>query len=135
MEAAFICGLCKSIGRPVVIESALDCAVRHRMHLSYDDLMVLADQFEYGATQRVLETWQMPEVVHAVAAHWLDYRVAGEAQGARLTTLFGRHSKHLVDKETLHKERVFSDLGLNSLQIEQLGHSAGRIAMIADSFI
>lgn len=142
MEAAFICGLCKSIGRPVVIEAALDCAVRHRMHLSYDDLMVLADQFEYGATQRVLSTWQMPEVVHAVAAHWLDYRAAGEAQGqtmttvagARLTTLCGKHGKHLVGKETLNKERVFGELGLNEQQIEHLCHSASRIAAIADGF-
>lgn len=142
MEAAFICGLCKSIGRPVVIEAALDCAVRHRMHLSYDDLMVLADQFEYGATQRVLTTWQMPEVVHAVAAHWLDYRAAGEAQGqtmttvagARLTTLCGKNGKNLVGRETLNKERVFSELGLNEQQIEQLCHTAGRIAAIADAF-
>jgi HDOD domain. len=142
MEAAFICGLCKSIGRPVVIEAALDCAVRHRMHLGYDDLMVLTDQFEYGATQRVLNTWQMPEVVHAVAAHWLDYRAAGEAQGqtmttvagARLTSLCGKHGKHLVGKEALNKERVFGELGLNEQQIEQLCHSAGRIAAIADGF-
>ena len=60
IEAALICGLCKSIGRPVVIEAALDCAVRHRMHLNYQDLMILADQFEYGATQKVLEAWEMP---------------------------------------------------------------------------
>jgi HD-like signal output (HDOD) protein len=143
LEAAFISGLCKSIGRPVVIEAALECAVRHRMHLSYDDLMVLADQFEYGATQRVLGAWQMPDVVHAVAAHWLDYQAAGEAQGqtmttvagARLTSLFGKHGKYTASKEQLLKERILVELGLNDQQIEHLCRAAARIAEIADRLI
>ncbi|MCR6653539.1 MAG: HDOD domain-containing protein [Cellvibrionaceae bacterium] len=143
IEAAFICGLCKSIGRPVVIEAALECAVRHRMHLSYDDLMVLADQFEYGATQRVLGAWQMPEVVHAVAAHWLDYHSAGEAQGqtmttaagARLTALFGKQGKHIAGKEQLLKERIVAELGLSDQQIDHLCRAAARITATADGFI
>jgi len=142
MEAAFICGLCKSIGRPVVIEAALECAVRHRMHLSYDDLMVLADQFEFGATQRVLRAWQLPEVVQAVATHWLDYRTAGEAReqtmttaaGARLAASFGRAGKDVAGRQTLLKDRVFVDLSITEHQLDLLCSKAPRIAAIADLF-
>jgi HD-like signal output (HDOD) protein len=142
IEAALICGLCKSIGRPVVIETALDCAVRHRMHLSYQDLMILADQFEYGATQKVLEAWQMPEVVHAVATHWLDYRVAGEAReqtmttaaGARLASVFGKGGSN-ASRIALARDRVFTDLGITGKQLDKLCESAAPIAAVADTFV
>ena len=127
IEAAMICGVCKSIGRPVVIEAALDCAVRHRMHLSYQDLMILADQFEYGATQKVLATWQMPEVVHAVATHWLDYRNAGEAREQTMTSVAGARLASVCSKgenpsarEILARDRVFTDLGISGKQLDQL---------------
>lgn len=144
IEAALICGLCKSIGRPVVIEAALDCAVRHRMHLSYQDLMILADQFEYGATQKVLGTWQMPEVVHAVATHWLDYRAAGEAReqtmtavaGARLASVFSKGAKgdSSTGRAALARDRVFTDLGISEKQLDQLCELAQPVAAVADSF-
>lgn len=141
IEAAMICGLCKSIGRPVVIEAALDCAVRHRMHLSYQDLMILADQFEYGATQKVLATWQMPEVVHAVATHWLDYRNAGEAREQTMTTVAGARLAAACSKgenpsarETLARDRVFTDLGIGGKQLDQLCELAAPIAAAASSF-
>lgn len=141
IEAALICGLCKSIGRPVVIEAALDSAVRHRMHLSYQDLMVLADQFEYGATQKVLATWQMPEVVRAVATHWLDYRAAGEAReqtmttvaGARLAALFSKGGQ-TTGRSALARERVFTDLGVCEKQLDELCDMAPAISAVADSF-
>lgn len=141
IEAAMICGLCKSIGRPVVIEAALDCAVRHRMHLSYQDLMILADQFEYGATQKVLATWQMPEVVHAVATHWLDYRNAGEAREQTMTTVAGARlatichkGENPVAREALARDRVFTDLGISGKQLDQLCELAAPIAAAASSF-
>lgn len=142
IEAALISGLCKSIGRPVVLEAALDCAVRHRMHLSYQDLMILADQFEYGATLKVLQAWEMPEVVSAVATHWLDYRVAGEAReqamttaaGARLASLFSKGPISAA-KAALARDRVFTDLGLSKQQLDQLCEMAASIAAVADQFI
>lgn len=141
IEAAMICGLCKSIGRPVVIEAALDCAVRHRMHLSYQDLMILADQFEYGATQKVLSTWQMPEVVHAVATHWLDYRNAGEAREQTMTTVAGARLASIYSKadntsarETLARDRVFTDLGISGKQLDQLCELAEPVAAAANCF-
>lgn len=141
IEAALICGLCKSIGRPVVIEAALDCAVRHRMHLSYQDLMILADQFEYGATQKVLEAWQMPEVVNAVATHWLDYRAAGEAReqtmitvaGARLASVFSKGG-NAAGRAALARERVFTDLGISEQQLDQLCEMAAPIAAVTARF-
>ena len=142
IEAALICGLCKSIGRPVVIEAALDCAVRHRMHLNYQDLMILADQFEYGATQKVLEAWEMPEVVHAVATHWLDYHTAGEAReqtmtivaGARLANVFGK-GENPAGRSILARDRVFKDLGISDKQLDQLCAMAAPIAVATGHFI
>lgn len=140
IDSAFLSGLLKSIGRPVVIEAALDCAVRHRMHLSYDDLVILADQFESTATERVLSEWNMPETICDVARHWLNYRAAGEVleptmtvtAASRLATRLGRTGKQNVTTTALLKEPVFHDLGIHENMLALLLSRAGAVCNFAD---
>lgn len=143
IEGAFLCGLLKSIGRPVVIEAALECAVRHRMHLSYADLLILADQFENGTTEWVLNEWNMPESVQQAAQHWPDYRFAGEAQesamtvaaAARLAIYAGREGKQNGNVSRLLKERVFRDLGITEKMLNGLLARRVEVADLASIMI
>lgn len=138
IEAAFLCGLLKSIGRPVVMEAALESAVRHRMHLNYGDLLVLADQFEYGATQKVLAEWRMPEVVHQVAEHWLDHHHAGEAREQALTTAAGARLASYCGREcgndslrSLSRDLSFAELGISGNALQSLLAMSGRVANLS----
>ncbi len=128
LEAAFLTGILRDIGRPVAIQAVLEAALRHRLHLSYDKVLTLADRFEVQVTRKVLRHWQIPVVVRDVAEHFAAYAEAGAARDQTMVTVAGArlaaHSQSVKNrtahKSTLLADPVFGELNLPAKTVEQL---------------
>ncbi len=63
VEATFLCGLLHSIGRPVVIQAALDCAKKSDTALTEADVLALEAALHTPIGVAVAQRWDMPQIV------------------------------------------------------------------------
>lgn len=121
VETAFLCGLLADIGRPVILQAAVDVA-RKKNYLMHElavraEVLGLASLFAAAATKMVVSAWKLPTAVQAAAsfrdapqaagAHTKDAAIAGAARALALNMLY-----QTEDKTSLHEHFAFVILNL-----------------------
>lgn len=136
VEAAFLGGLLHDIGRPVVIQNAIDIAKKLATNLATEEALWIENHCQREVGIQVIEQWSMPPTVSDVARHFDDYTQAGDAKeatmmtvaGAAFASFFMAHlGKNQLTLEELAQLPVLADLNLYQDEIEALLEKAPNI--------
>ncbi|RMF18649.1 MAG: HDOD domain-containing protein, partial [Gammaproteobacteria bacterium] len=80
VEAAFLCGLLHSVGRPIVIQEMVDVGAQQKLALTQDIVLAIADELHIEAAGLALEKWEMPSLVRNAIVYQEDWEHAGHAR-------------------------------------------------------
>lgn len=121
VETAFLCGLLTDIGRPVVLQAAVDLARKHKL-MTKDPhvragLLEVASRFAAATTQSVVKAWQLPAAVQAAASYRDDPGAAGPyTKDAAIASAARRLALNLLkpsnEDVSLHEHAAFVLLNL-----------------------
>ena len=89
VEAAFLGGLMHDIGRPVALQCIVQVARKHEIELSEDDIFSLEERYQRQIGTKVVEQWQLPEMVREVVAFFDNPEAAENNQFQVLTVIAG----------------------------------------------
>lgn len=121
VEATFLCGLLHSIGRPVVIQAALDHAGKDGVNLTEADMQALETSLHTAVGVAVAQRWEMPQIVCESIEFFHDYDKAtlareqttmingGAAFATHLLTPDALTAKDLVAKPVLADLNLYED--------------------------
>lgn len=73
VEAAFLCGLLHSIGRPVALQSILEQSSQLNISLTPIEVMALVDRYHQQVGLQVIQQWEMPSIVCDVIEYFHHY--------------------------------------------------------------
>ncbi|TVZ37939.1 HD-like signal output (HDOD) protein [Alteromonadaceae bacterium 2753L.S.0a.02] len=79
VEAAFLTGLLHDIGRPVATQTIISVAKDIKFTIDKRSLISLEDKYQRAIGVKVVEQWEMPQIVIEVVRHFDDYQNAGDA--------------------------------------------------------
>ena len=141
VESAFLCGLLHGVGRPAVLQIAVDAAVaaagKPPPRLGRELLSDLYDQHQTTVGRRVAEAWSLPGPVAASIAHHQQPAEAGafqhEAMTTRMSSLLAGWSldPELVTEAALREDPVVEQLNLYPEDLDQLvGKQAAVLAVV-----
>jgi putative nucleotidyltransferase with HDIG domain len=85
-EAAFMCGLLHDIGRPVLLQAAVDASKKRVLERA--DLEAILDELHTLAGAKLARAWNMAPWMQAAILHHHDVSYAGEHADECLTTSF-----------------------------------------------
>ncbi len=74
VESAFLGGLLHDIGRPVVLQAAVELARRHELALSESEVCNLEEKYQRFVGLRVVQSWKMPSSVCEIVKHFGSYQ-------------------------------------------------------------
>lgn len=126
VEAAFLCGLLHSIGKPVILQTIFDYSEWHDVSVSLDEVAVLEEAFHVKYGEVVVRKWKMPVIVQESVHYYLDYKNAKNNRdqamvtfGATLLAKAMQSGQEAAFDEAL-KDPVFADLNLYEDELEIL---------------
>ncbi|UTA47295.1 HDOD domain-containing protein [Simiduia sp. 21SJ11W-1] len=126
VEATFLCGLLHSIGRPVVIQAALDCANKTHTKLSEADVLLLEENLHTPVGVAVAQRWEMPQIVCESIEFFHAYEKATQAR-EQTTMINGgaAFATHMLTPDQLSAEQltalpVLADLNLYDDEVQSL---------------
>ena len=125
VEAAFLCGLLHSVGRPIVIQEMLDVGRQQKLPLTQDIVMAIADELNLEAAALALEKWEMPSLVRNAIVHQESWQDAGAAQDQAMIINAARaFACHTLwgspDADALKEKDVLADLNLYPDEVDEL---------------
>jgi putative nucleotidyltransferase with HDIG domain len=119
VESAFLCGLLHAVGKPALLQIAVDLARSSRLAPGDAEILALLEELHAVVGLRIAEQWGLPKQVSAAIQHYADYREAGAFKAeAMITNLADRLATHLVNpaafasEQQLRDDAVFADLNL-----------------------
>ncbi len=130
VEAAFLAGLLNDIGRPVVVQTALQIAKGEGLTLSKADLMLIEASTKQAVGLAVLEAWEMPASVKLVVNYFDRYQEehnnALQTKIVYAGTQIANHffqdpdapNESTIDSVKAHP--VFAEINLYQDEVEQL---------------
>jgi HD-like signal output (HDOD) protein len=141
VESAFLCGLLHGVGRPAVLQIAVDAAVaaagKPPPRLAREFLSALYDQHQTAVGRRVAEAWSLPGAVAAAIAHHQQPGEAGafqhEAMTTRMSSLLANWSldPEALSEGQLREDPVIEQLNLYPEDLDQLvGKQAAVLAVV-----
>ncbi|TQV80132.1 HDOD domain-containing protein [Exilibacterium tricleocarpae] len=126
VEATFLCGLLHSIGRPVVLHTAIEIGQRQATPLSTDDAVLLEERYQRRVGTTVAEKWEMPKTVCETIRHFDDYQSApGAAEQTAMVSAGAQLAWYMLTPEDLPLSQMlehpaFADVNLYPDQVEAL---------------
>jgi HD-like signal output (HDOD) protein len=143
VESAFLCGLLHGVGRPAVLQLAVDAAVaasgKPPTRLDRAFLSDLYLQHETAVGRRVAEAWSLPGPVAASIAHHQQPAEAGafqhEAMTTRISSLLATWSvePERLDEGQLREDPVVEQLNLYSEDLDQLIAKREAVLAVVDA--
>ncbi|MDG9671678.1 HDOD domain-containing protein [Hahella sp. CR1] len=125
VEAAFLCGLLHSVGKPIMLQETLDVAGAEELQPELDLLLEIVDELHLDAARLALEHWRMPELIIDAVTHQDDYQEAGNGKDqAKLIRAGKQFASHFLfnepDKDTLLALPAMADLNLYPDEVAEL---------------
>jgi HD-like signal output (HDOD) protein len=126
VEAAFLCGLLHSIGKPVILQTIFDYSEWHDVSISLDEVAVLEETYHVKYGEVVVRKWKMPIIVQESVHYYLDYKNAqNNRDQAMVTNGATKLAKAMLsgDDDALDlalQDSVFADLNLYEDELETL---------------
>ena len=90
VEAAFLCGLLHSIGRPVILQAIADIS-ESTTPLDETTLNDIYQQFEHNFSSTVAERWGLPELVKESISYRDNFEQCSPVAELAATICFGQH--------------------------------------------
>jgi HD-like signal output (HDOD) protein len=101
VESAFLCGLLHGVGRPALLQVAVDIARHLNLRLDRDWLPEIFAAHEPAVGARLAEAWALPGMVAAAILHHRQYAGAGKfTQEAMTTHLASKLATWSLDPDT-----------------------------------
>lgn len=123
VESAFLCGLLHTVGKPVVLQAALDIAADLQVRPTTADLVELMEDLHAPAGRLLALSWRLPKAVVDSIGRLDDYQ-ATETPEPMITHLADRLASHLLDPNddasALREHVVLADLNLYPEDLEAL---------------
>ncbi|AZZ93461.1 HDOD domain-containing protein [Hahella sp. KA22] len=125
VEAAFLCGLLHSVGKPIMLQETLDVAGSEGLQPELDLLLEIVDELHLDAARLALEHWRMPELIIDAVTHQDNYQEAGNGKDqAKLIRAGKQFASHFLfdepDKDTLLALPAMADLNLYPDEVAEL---------------
>jgi HD-like signal output (HDOD) protein len=142
VESAFLCGLLHEVGKPALLQLAIDVAreLGGMPQSAWLTGFVEAQHQKLG--RKVAEVWELPSPVIASIAHYNDYRPVAPslAHTARTACLGDRLATWMVDPErfddaSLREHPVFVDLNLYPDDIAALLAKKAAVLTMVDALM
>ncbi|WP_423897635.1 HDOD domain-containing protein [Candidatus Pelagadaptatus aseana] len=133
VEATFLCGLLHSIGRPVLIQTALDSCSRLQLTISSDELYAIEDYLHMEVGSCVLKKWEMPMIICESLQYFYRYNDAPHAmEQTAIINAAADFATVTLKPETLSQQElldreVLGDLNLYPDEVEALLDKQGDI--------
>ncbi|MCP5208529.1 MAG: HDOD domain-containing protein [Hahellaceae bacterium] len=125
MDSAFLCGLLHSVGKPVMIQEAVDVAEEEDLTSDIDIIMEIVEELSSDAARLALTKWKMPNVIIDAVTHYKNYQDADEGKNLAMivnaATILAEHMlTEFPEVEDLPGKAVFADLNLSEKDIDAL---------------
>ncbi len=126
VEATFLCGLLHSIGRPTVLQAAVEAARAEDTSLGEEDAEALESAYQAKVGVAVAARWGMPKIVCEAIGFFDNYNAANTArEQATMVSAGARFATHTLVPESLDENalldlQVLSDLNLYQDEVAQL---------------
>ena len=125
VEAAFLCGLLHSIGKPVILQTIYDYSMSQDASISQDEALILEDSFHVRFGEVIVRKWKMPIIVQESVHFYQCYQDAKSYRDAATVTnaaakLAAITLKGNLDLDEVLGGEVFADLNLYQDEVEQL---------------
>lgn len=126
VEAAFLCGLLHSIGKPIVLQTIFDYSEWHDVSISQDEAFALEEAFHVKYGEVVVRKWKMPDIVQESVHYYSSYKDAvNNRDQAMVTNGAAKLARAMLSEEEAALEaaledEVFADLNLYADELEEL---------------
>lgn len=140
VEGAFLCGLLHTIGKPLVLQTAIDAAGQLGVAAAPDDVHVLIDEFHVPAGALLASRWALPRAVCDAIERYQTYVPDPAApREPVITALADRLATHLVEPEpddaALRAHRAWIDLNLYPEDADQLLGKTDTVRALVESML
>ena len=126
VEAAFLCGLLHSIGKPVILQTIFDYSEWHDVSISLDEVGVIESAYHVKYGEVVVRKWKMPAIVQESVHYYADYQNAqSNRDQAMVTNGAAKLAQAMLSGEeaaidTALQDTVSADLNLYEDELELL---------------
>ncbi|MGH1486311.1 MAG: HDOD domain-containing protein [Cellvibrionaceae bacterium] len=127
VEAAFLCGLLHSIGRPVILQTIADTSSQDSS-LSDEELDELYKAFESSYCKAVANEWGLPTIVAEAIGFYKNFSEAPSESELAATIAFGSELANLM----LYPNTVEKDDILNSSALELINLYPDEVTKLID---
>lgn len=113
VEAAFLCGLLHSIGKPVILQTVAESLPGEKDPLEDEDLKNIFKQFQPKYALSVAKAWELPVLVTEAICYHNHFKKAPKATELAATIAFGaKLASALMTDETLNHEDFLQEPAL-----------------------
>lgn len=114
VEAAFLCGLLHSIGKPVILQTIADKVNADTGSLGGEQVEQLFEQFESQYCQIVAKEWDLPKIVSEAISYYKRFEQSPSQPELAATIAFGSELANLM----LHPDNADKEKILHSPTLE-----------------
>lgn len=125
VEAAFLCGLLHSIGRPAILQAVSEFKAKQGSDISNEEVLRLEEMFHVAVGKVIVKKWDMPIIVQESVRYYLNYgKAASNTDQAMVTNGAVKLAHQTLNPEMsideVLEDHVFSDLNLYDDDIASL---------------
>lgn len=91
VETAFLCGLLHNVAKPVLLQVVSDASSENSTDLSDPEIESIFDEFQGAVTEKVVDSWTLPEPVAVALLYHSDYTEAPNFEEQAQITHLARH--------------------------------------------
>lgn len=140
VEGAFLCGLLHDVGRPVIVQAAVDTERLLACRFEDDEIEEAMDALHALVGATLIRRWSLPDWMAAAVLWHHDPEAATEHEDeARTTALADRLAHWLLDEgsgdaESFQEMPLLASLNVYPDELEQLLAKRETIAKLAEAF-
>ena len=118
IEGQYLCGLLHAIGKPVILQAAIDLQDRVGAPLDRSTALELMERFHASIGSMLTFTWGLPDIVSKTCLYYMDYAEAPAYRDETIATyLSGLLARMLLEPEQYPAESVGQDPAFQALNL------------------
>ena len=118
IEGQYLCGLLHTIGKPVILQAAIDLQDKLRMPLQTETALMLMDEFHGSVGSILTFQWGLPDIVSKTCLYYQNYEEAPAYRDETIATyLAGLMAGLIVNPELTDSEEVRNDPAFQALNL------------------
>lgn len=135
VEAAFLCGLLHSIGRPAILQAINECKTRKQLEISKEEALKLEQHFHVSFGKVIVKKWDMPIIVQESVRYYQNYEKAQSNADQAMVTNAAAKLAHVKlhpedgDLEAVVEDQVFADLNLYEDEVALLKEQSEKVTL------